>query len=122
MNGYALRLRGIRFVAHFGVSAEERSTGQDILVDVDLELPYGALPRRDRRGDVVDYDAVVTRVVEEGLSDQFRLLETFVARVVGLLLEDTPAFRVRVAATKARAPTKYPLDSAIVEIVRTRDT
>ena len=116
-----MRLRGVRFVGRFGASKEERSRGQEILVDVDLDLPYETLPKRDRRKDVLDYDAIVRRVVEEGVGEPVRLLETFVLRLVGHLFEDTPAFRIRVAATKAKAPTTYPVDAATVEITRDRE-
>lgn len=119
-NQYALRLRGIRFVARFGVSHEERARGQEIRVDVDLDLPVDALPKGDHLSDVVDYDLVVRRVVEEGVKEPFRLIETYVARVADLLLKDTPATRVRITATKAKAPTTYPVDAAIVEVVRIR--
>ncbi len=117
---YALRFRGIKFAGCFGTSKRERSKQQEIVVDVDLELPASALPKRDRRADVVDYDGVVTIVVEEGTRDEIRLLETYVDRVLTQLFEKTPAFRIRVAARKARAPTTHPVDEAIVEIVRRR--
>ncbi len=121
VNGYSLKLRGIRFVGRFGATREERSRGQQILVDVDLDLPIEALPKHDRRKDVVDYDAIVRRVVEEGIAEPYRLLETYVVHLVARLFEDTPAMCIRAAATKARAPTTYPVDAAIVEVVRQRN-
>jgi dihydroneopterin aldolase len=120
VSGYALRLRGIRFVGSFGASRAERATSQEIVVDVDLDLPLDALPKQDRREDVFDYDRVVRLVVEEGVREPIRLLETYVARVVDRFLAGTPVRRVRVAARKAHAPTTYPVDEAIVEIVRVR--
>jgi dihydroneopterin aldolase len=120
-NAYTLSLRGIRFVARFGTSREERSRGQEIVVDVDLELPETALPKRDRRRDVVDYDQVVRCVVEEGLAKDFHLLESYVTTILGRLFAVTPASRIRVAATKTRAPTTYPIDAATVAIVRERE-
>src|SRR4051794_40784578 len=83
---YTLRLRGIRFQANIGTSREERAVLQEILVDVELTLPTASLPRKDRRQDVVDYDAVATCEVEAGSSQPHRLLETYVTRVVGRLL------------------------------------
>lgn len=120
MSEYALRLHGIRFKAHVGASREERATLQEVIVDVDLTLPVSSLPRRDHRRDVVDYDRVVTRVVECGSAEQYRLLEVVASRIVTCLLEDTPALRVRVLVRKLKAPTKYPLDSAAVELVGVR--
>lgn len=116
VHAYALRLRGVRFQANIGTSRDERAVLQEILVDVDLELPVRQLPAHDRRRDVVDYDRVATLVVEEGTSRPHRLLETYALRVVERLLAATPAERVRVAAWKARAPTKHPVDAAVVEL------
>ena len=40
---YTLRLQGVRFRANIGASAAERSIPQDLVVDVDLELPVSVL-------------------------------------------------------------------------------
>ena len=117
---YTLRVRGIRFHAHIGVSAEERSVLQELVVDVDLTLSVEDLTARDLLEEVVDYDAVACRVVEEGVSGSRQLLETYAARVVERLLSDLPAMSVRVAVTKGKVPTKYPVEAAVVELVGSR--
>src|ERR1700733_12326503 len=117
---YTLRLRGIRLLAHLGASRSERGAPQEVVVDVDLILPVRSLPARDRIQDVVDYAVVARIVVEEGTERPHRLLETYVARGVRRLLVDTPAIKVRVAATKRHVPTKQPVDAAIVELVGSR--
>jgi dihydroneopterin aldolase len=119
---YTLRLTAIRFLAHLGASSSERAALQEVVVDVELILPVRSLPARDRLRNVVDYDAVASAVVEEGISKPRRLLETYVVRVVERLLSETPATRVRVAATKRRPPTTHPVAAAIVEIVGVRPT
>jgi len=119
---YTLGLRKVRFQAHIGASRKERAIRQELLVDVDLVLPVSALPRRDRRRDVVDYDAVACAVVEESAAEGgFALLETYAARVAARLLAQTPARRVRVAVTKAKVPTTHPVEAAVVEVVAVRD-
>jgi dihydroneopterin aldolase len=122
MEEYTLRLTAIRFLAHLGASSGERAALQEVIVNVELTLPVSSLPARDRLRNVVDYDAVACTVVEEGIAKPRRLLETYVARVVGRLLAETPATRVRVAATKRRPPTTHPVAAAIVEIVGVRPT
>lgn len=117
---YTMRLDGIRFRANLGASRSERSIPQEIVVDLELTLPVSALPKRDDKREVVDYDAVTKIVVAEGLAEQWRLLEKYVARLVERLLEETPAVRVRVAATKLRVPTTHSVDRAIVELVGVR--
>jgi dihydroneopterin aldolase len=117
---YTLRLQGIRFRTHLGASHSERSLPQEIVVDVELALPPAALPAHDRRQDVVDYDAIVGLVVEEGKAERYRLLETYARRLVERLLSETPALRVRVAATKARVPTAHDVGCAVVELIARR--
>jgi len=119
---YTLRLEAVRFRANIGASAAERSIPQDLVVDVILELPVSVLPKRDAKREVVDYDLVVRLVVEVGLAEPYRLLEVYVQRLLERLLVETPALRVRVAATKLRVPSTYSTDKAIVELVGTRET
>ena len=119
---YTLRLEAVRFRANIGASAAERSIPQDLVVDVDLELPVGALPKRDTKREVVDYDLVVRLVVEVGLAEPYRLIEVYVQRLLERILAETPALRVRVAATKLRVPSTYSTDRAIVELIGTRDS
>jgi dihydroneopterin aldolase len=117
---YTLRLSGIRFRAKVGASRSERAIPQELVVDVELTLPVDALPQHDARREVVDYDKVASLVVEEGLAEPYRLLETYAQRLVARLLEQTPALRVRVAATKLRVPTTHSVDRAAVEISAAR--
>jgi 7,8-dihydroneopterin aldolase/epimerase/oxygenase len=121
LESYVLRVDGIRFRANLGASSSERALPQEIVVDVELTLPLSALPKRDRRPDAVDYDAVAGVVVEQGRSERYRLLETYVQHLIERLLDATPALRIRVAATKLRMPTMHNVDRAVVEIVATRD-
>jgi dihydroneopterin aldolase len=118
---YTLRLHAIRFRANLGASSSERAIPQEILVDVELVLPVGALPKRDQKRDVVDYNAVANLVVEAGVSTPYRLLETYAEHLVEQLLEKTPALRVRVSATKLRVPTTHSVDRAVVELVGSRE-
>ncbi|MBX3264420.1 MAG: dihydroneopterin aldolase [Labilithrix sp.] len=117
---YTLRLHSIRFRTNMGASRSERSIPQEILVDVELTLPVGALPKRDLRRDAVDYGVIADLVVEEGLAEPYHLLETYAQRLVHRLLEETPALRVRVGATKLRVPTSHSVDRAVVELVASR--
>ena len=119
---YTLRLHGIRFRANVGASRSERSIPQEIVVDVELSLPVAALPRRDVKKEVVDYDFVSRLVVEEGTSSPHHLLETYARLLVDRLLAETPALKVRVSATKLRVPTTHSVDRAIVELVASRET
>jgi dihydroneopterin aldolase len=118
---YTLRLQAVRFRANLGASHSERALPQEIVVDVELTLPVSAFPKRDVRRDAVDYGKVADMVVEVGRAESYRLLETFAQRLVERLLAETPAMRVRVAATKLRVPTSHSVDRAVVELVASRE-
>jgi dihydroneopterin aldolase len=118
---YSLRLHSIRFRANLGASHSERAIPQEIVVDVDLSLPVAALPRRDHKREVVDYSTIANLVVETGLAEPYRLLETYARVLVDRLLAETPAIRVRVAATKLRVPTSHSVRRASVVLVASRD-
>ncbi len=118
---YTLRLHAIRFRANLGASHSERAIPQEIVVDVELTLPVSSLPRRDHKREVVDYNTIANLVVEAGLAEPYRLLETYARVLVDRLLAETPALRVRIAATKLRVPTSHSVDRAIVELVASRD-
>jgi len=118
---YTLRLHAVRFRANLGASHSERALPQEIVVDVELTLPVSAFPKRDVRRDAVDYGTVADMIVEEGGAASYRLLETYAQRLVGRLLRETPALRVRVSATKLRVPTSHSVDRAVVELVADRE-
>ncbi len=116
MAEYVIRLDGIRFRGHHGVSDSERALPQDFLVSLEASLPLEVLPSGDHIADVFNYDRLATLVVEEGTRQACRLLETLAQRVITRVLEDTPATRVTVAVTKSRPPTRSSVDSVTVEL------
>ncbi|HRG98484.1 MAG TPA: dihydroneopterin aldolase [Polyangiaceae bacterium] len=113
---YVLRLDGIRFRGHHGVSDSERALPQDFLVSLEVYLPLEVLPTGDHIADVYNYDRLATLVVEEGTEHRCLLLETLAQRVIARVLKDTPATRVSVAVTKSRPPTRSSVDSVTVEL------
>jgi dihydroneopterin aldolase len=117
---YRLRLDGIRFRGHHGVSDSEQALPQDFLVSLEAHLPLGVLPTGDAIADVFNYDRLASLVVEEGTSRRCRLLETLAQRVISRVLTDTPATRVSVAVTKSRPPTRSSVDTVTVELRATR--
>ena len=119
--GYTLRLHGIRFRGNVGASKSERAIPQEIVVDVELTLPVSALPKRDVKRDVVDYSKVADLVVEEGTATPHHLLETYAQGLIERLLRETPALKVKLAATKSRVPTTQAVDRAVVELEASRD-
>lgn len=113
---YRIRLEGIRFRGHHGVSRAERDLPQDFVVHLDVDLPVGLLPRADTRTRVFDYDKLAALVVDEGTRRSYKLLETLAERVLSRVLADTPATAVTVHVKKFGPPTSVSVDAVSVEL------
>jgi 7,8-dihydroneopterin aldolase/epimerase/oxygenase len=113
---YRIRLDGIRFRARHGVSRAERDLPQDFVVNLEVELPIASLPRTDSRARVFDYDRLATLVVEAGTTASYKLLETLGERIIGRVLDDTPAVSVVVQVKKFGPPTSVSVDAVAVEL------
>lgn len=124
MNGrvetYRIRLEGIRFRARHGASRAEQALPQDFVVHLEVELPVSALPQRDLRKSVFDYDRLANLVVEEGTRTTVRLLETLGQRLLERILGDTEALAATVTIKKFGPPTTASVDSASVELTARR--
>jgi dihydroneopterin aldolase len=124
MNGrvetYRIRLEGIRFRARHGASRAEQALPQDFVVHLEVELPVSALPQRDQRRSVFDYDRLANLVVEEGTRATVRLLETLGQRLLERVLADTEALAATVTIKKFGPPTTASVDAASVELTARR--
>ena len=115
--GYALRVRGARVQSHMGVSEDERSVAQELVVAADVELPGEAFPMTDELARAANYATIVSVAEETARERAFQLLETFAFRVASRLGDHFPlAERVRVAVTKAIVPVVPHTDEATVEV------
>lgn len=117
VQGYALRVRGIRVQSHMGVSDAERAHPQELVVAVELELPGASYPYVDELTRAADY-AEVVRIADEAARERpDRLLETYALRVARRVADRFPAAeKVRVAVTKANVPVEPRPDEATVEV------
>jgi len=124
MNGrvetYRIRLEGIRFRARHGASKAEQALPQDFVVHLEVELPVSALPQRDLRKSVFDYDRLANLVVAEGTRTTVRLLETLGQRLLERVLGDTEALGATVTIKKFGPPTTASVDAASVELTARR--
>ena len=87
---------------------------------LEVELPVSALPPRDLRKSVFDYDRLANLVVEEGTRTTVRLLETLGQRLLERVLGDTEALGATVTIKKFGPPTTASVDSASVELTARR--
>jgi len=115
-------LRGAQFHGKHGVSPEERVVGGRIIVDVEVELDVERAGRSDCLADTVSYSDVfktVRHLVEDTESE---LLETLAVQITDALLERFDIDAVTVYVRKQPPPIRGVVESAGIEITRSRKT
>lgn len=114
-----LKIRELAVRCRVGVTAEERRRPQEVLVTVTLHADLRKACRTDRLADTVDYKAIKLKILDEGETRTFKLIETLAQRVAELALEDARVEAVEVVVQKPGA-LRFALCSE-VEIFRTRE-
>ena len=116
-----IRLRGMRFYGYHGVLEAERALGQRFVVDVELALDLRPAGMSDDLALTVSYAEVFEQARDVVEGPPCRLIEAVAERVAGRILDAHDAVeQVRVRVRKPGAPIKGALDTAEVEVVRTR--
>lgn len=115
-----LVLSGMRFFGYHGALPEERTQGQEFLVDVELETDVQNAARRDVLELTVDYRRAyeIVKTVMEG--DPRNLMETLAETIAATLLALDRVTAVTVRVRKPQVQLPGPLDFSGVEIRRER--
>jgi D-erythro-7,8-dihydroneopterin triphosphate epimerase len=114
-----IQLRDLRAACIIGVGPEERSSSQEVRIDLSLEVDLEPAGRSDRLEDTVDYGALAREVVAMVEGSSFQLLEKLAEEVAGLCLARSKVERVKVTVAKPHA---LPSGSASVTVLRDRDS
>ena len=115
-----IRLTGVRARGFHGVYDAERRSGQDFVVDLDLELSLAAAAASDDVADTVHYGELAERVVEIVAGDPVDLLETLATRIADAALGFGLVDAVTVTVHKPQAPIAVPFGDVSVTIERRR--
>ena len=102
-NGSRTRLfiNDLRVSGLHGVYEEERLSGNEFSVDVELDGDFTKAIETDRIEDSVDIDQVVALIRDVNRQNQFHLIESFADSIAHVLLEQYPILlRVVVRVTK----------------------
>ena len=117
---HTMSLLGLRIFAHHGVLAEEKSAGQEFIVDIALHADLAAAATSDDLADTIDYGALAAAIHERVASEQWNLIERVAGRVADLVMEDERVSAVEVRVHKPSAPIAVPFDDVVVEVRRRR--
>ena len=110
-----------RLAARIGVTEEERSREQELVVDVELLADTRESARTDDLRHSIDYAAVHAALAETARAAPVALVEALAQRMADALLERFPAREVRVLVRKPGALQAQGAAWAGVEITRRRD-
>lgn len=103
-----------------GVTAEERSIPQTVIVDLELSFDVAPAALSDAIEHTVNYSAVCDCAEATALARPYALVESLAQAMANGLLAQFPVDRVRVLARKPSALARRGAAYAAVELVRSR--
>lgn len=115
-----ITLTGLRARGRHGVYDFERATGQDFVLDVELELDLATAARSDRVEDTVHYGDLAERLVAIVTGEPVNLIETLADRLIAECLVDPRVTAATVTVHKPQAPIPYQFSDVSVTLTRRR--
>lgn len=122
MSADRIILTGLQFYGFHGVNPEERSLGQQFVVDLEAELDLRVPSETDRLDNTVSYTHLYRAVKAVMEGEPRNLLEAAAGAIADRILGQHPQIdAVRVRVQKPRPPIKGSvIEAAAVEIYRSR--
>ena len=116
--GDRITLTGLRVRGHHGVHPQERTEGQDFVVDATLRVDLRPAGASDALADTVDYGELARALAEVVAGPPVDLLETLAARLADVCLRDQRVDGVELTVHKPDAPLGLPFTDVSVTVVR----
>ncbi|MCL2486154.1 MAG: dihydroneopterin aldolase [Oscillospiraceae bacterium] len=116
-----IKIAGLRVFAYHGVLPEEKSGGQEFLLDITLHMDLSAACRSDNLDDTVNYDAVCC-VAHDAMTNHARnLIEAAAQDIADAILREFELLKaVDITLHKPNAPLTHEAGCVSVCISRTR--
>lgn len=111
-----VEVRGLSLRTHHGVTDEERREGQELVLDVILEVAECGAPASDRVEDTVDYGEVAEIAATAATERSYRTLERLCSEIGERLKARYGPQRLTVRAAKPDPPLDRKLDRVAVEV------
>ncbi len=115
-----IALRGLRVHAFHGVFPSEATSGQEFVIDLELETDLSAALRSDELEDTIDYSTLAADVAARVTGERWNLIESVAGRVAELVLDIDRVTAVAVTIHKPHAPMPFDFDDVSVTIHRSR--
>ena len=121
MNGDLIEVRGLRLKGRIGVTADERSEEQALIVSLAARLDTRAASTTDDLTATLNYEEVVRQISKIVSTEEYSLIETLADRIARTVLEHPFVEDVWVRVGKPEAPLAEEVDEVAVEITRSRE-
>ncbi|MFC2106066.1 dihydroneopterin aldolase [Candidatus Bipolaricaulota bacterium] len=116
-----LLINNLRICGPHGVYEEERESGNEFSIDIELEGDFTKAIETDRIEDTVDIDQVAALVCDVNRQNQFHLIESFADTIGHTLLQRFPVLaRVVVRVTKLTLVRLESVRSSTAEVSKQR--
>ena len=119
MTSDRIRIQGVAGKGFHGVLPEERKTGQQFVVDIELSISLAAAGASDDLSDTVDYSSVAKTALAVVEGEPLNLIEAVAARIATAVLALGDIDEAAVTVHKPNAPVGVPLSDVSVTVVRT---
>lgn len=96
-------LEGIKMPTIIGVYDWEKNLIQTLIIDAKLEFDASISEKSDNLQDTIDYDKVITTIIEFGENNEHNLLEALANNLAALLLNNFKLNQVSLTITKPGA-------------------
>ena len=116
-----IEVRGLKLRGRIGVTADERSQDQHLVVSIAARLDTRAASTTDDLTATLDYEEVVRQISKIVSSEAYSLIETLADRVARTILEHPYVEDVWVRVAKPEAPLAEEVEEVAVEITRSRE-
>jgi dihydroneopterin aldolase len=116
-----IEVRGLKLRGRIGVTADERSQDQALVISIAARVDTRAASATDDLSATLDYEEVVRQISKIVSSEEYQLVETLADRIARMVLEHSFVEDVWVRIAKPEAPLAEEVDEVAVEISRSRD-
>lgn len=116
-----VEIRGLKLRGHHGVTDEERSAEQPIIVSLAARLDSRPAAMLDDLAETLDYEEAVRLISKIVTGESYALLETLADRIARSILANSRVLDVWVRVAKPQAPLSEEVDEVAVEVSRSRD-
>ncbi len=118
MPGDCIIIKGLEVETHVGVTSEERSSSQVVIIDVEVAVDLGPAAMSNNVSDTVDYGGLTVQIAERVRALECNTLERLANEVAGVALDHACALGAVVEVYKANPPIDEKVQSVSVRMER----